>query len=203
MKFIKWKILAITSFVCLLPMLFGLSLWNVLPDTMAIHFDFYGNPDNFASKACVVFGLPVMMFFIQILCCIVFDRQSLRFGENKKPVLVMKWLIPVMTVVLHIVTLGYGLGWSIDIRKVVAFLVGGMYIVIGNYLPKFNYVKHYKLETQKARKINRFAGVMLVVLGVLFVVSIFLPPIATVICLVLMILCTISGVIYGIKVAKN
>lgn len=203
MKFIKWKSLIITSLVCLLPILFGLSLWNILPETMAIHFDFYGNPDNFASKGFVVFALPVIMLLAQVFCCVAIDWQSGKFGENKKPVLVTKWILPVITVVLHIITLGYSLGWNIDIRKVVAFLIGGMFIVIGNYLPKLNYVKNYNLETQKARKINRFAGILSVVMGVLLLISIFLPPIATVICLLLMIPYTVISVVYGIKVAKS
>ena len=41
MKFFKWKIFIITSIVCLLPILLGISLWSKLPDTMAIHFDIY------------------------------------------------------------------------------------------------------------------------------------------------------------------
>lgn len=203
MKFIKWKILTITSLVCLSQILLGLSLWNILPDTMAIHFDIYGNPDNFASKGFVVFALPSIMFFAQVLCCVTIDWQSRKFGKNYKPELVIKWLVPVLTVVLQIVTLGYGLGWNMDIRKIVAFLVGCIFIVTGNYLPKFNYVKHYNLETQKARKINRFAGVLNVIMGILFIISIFLPPVATVVCLLLMIPCVLISVIYGIKVVKG
>ena len=54
MKIFKWKSFIITSIVCLLPILLGISLWTKLPDTMAIHFNIYGDPDNFASKGFVV-----------------------------------------------------------------------------------------------------------------------------------------------------
>lgn len=203
MKFMKWKILIITCFVCLLPILLGLALWNNLPDTMAIHFDMYNRPDNFASKGFVVFGLPVLMVLLQIFCCFVNDINARRHGERKKFETATKWIIPVMTVVLQTATIGYGLGWNIDIRKIAAIIVGGMFIVIGNYLPKFDYIKNYDVDTEKARKINRFIGFMSVIMGILYLVSIFLPPVATVICVLLMIPYAIVGVVYGIKVGRS
>lgn len=66
MKFIKWKTLIITCIVCLLPVFFGLALWSDLPDSIAIHFNFYNKPDNFAKKEFAVFGLPIMMVALQI-----------------------------------------------------------------------------------------------------------------------------------------
>ena len=40
----KWKIL-ISSIVILLPMLFGLIMWNRLPEQMAIHWGLAGEAD--------------------------------------------------------------------------------------------------------------------------------------------------------------
>lgn len=203
MKFMKWKILIITCIACLLPMLLGLALWQELPDTMAIHFNMYNQPDNFASKGFVVFGLPVLMVVLQIFCCLVNDINAHRHGEKKKFTLATKWLIPVMSVVLQTLTLGYGLGWNLDIRRIAMLIVGGIFLVIGNYLPKFNYIKNYDLDTEKARKINRFIGKMAVVLGVLAIITIFLPPIFSVAWLFLLIPYAIIGVVYGIKEGRN
>ncbi len=203
MKFMKWKILIITCIVCLLPILLGLALWQELPDTMAIHFNMYNQPDNFASKGFVVFGLPVLMVVLQIFCCFVNDINAHRHGEKKKFTLATKWLIPVMSVVLQTLTLGYGLGWNLDIRRIAMLIVGGIFLVIGNYLPKFNYIKNYDLDTEKARKINRFIGKMAVALGVLAIITIFLPPIFSVAWLFLLIPYAIIGVVYGIKAGRN
>ncbi|MBQ7792871.1 MAG: DUF1648 domain-containing protein [Clostridia bacterium] len=203
MKFMKWNILLITCFVCLLPILLGLSLWNSLPDTMAIHFNMYNEPDNFASKGFVVFGLPCLMVLLQMFCCFVNDINAHKHGERKKFELATKWIIPVMSVVLQTITLGYGLGWQLDIRKVAALLVGGILLLVGNYLPKFDYIKNYDVSTEKARKINRFLGFETVVMGILFVLSIFLPPIVTVACVFLLIPYAIVGTIYGIYIGKR
>ena len=203
MKFIKWKSLVVTCIVCLLPVFLGVYLWDALPDEIAIHFNLYNVPDNFASKVFVVFGLPALMAVLQIFCCIINDINARKYGERKKFEMATKWIIPAMSVVLQTITLGYGLGWSIDIRKAVALIIGIIFLIIGNYLPKLDYVNNYDIDTQKARKINRFIGFETVVMGLLSFVSIFMTPIATVIWLFLLIPYAAAGVIYGIRVVRN
>ena len=203
MKFIKWKSLIITSIICLLPILLGLYLWNDLPESVAIHFNIYNEADNFAPKEFAVFGLPILMVFLQIFCCIINDLNAHKHGERIKLETATKWIIPIMTIILQIITFGYSLGWNIDIRKAVAIIIGVMFLIIGNFLPKFDYVKNYNLDTEKARKINRFIGYETVVMGILMLITIFLPPIATAVWLVLLIPYTIISVIYGIKVGRK
>ncbi len=203
MKIFKWRIFIITSIVCLLPILLGVSLWNKLPEEIAIHFDFYGNPDNFASKGFVVFGLPVLMVLLQAFCCFINDINAYKHGDRKKLEAVTKWIIPCLTVALQIITLGYALGWNLDIRKVVSLIVAMIFLVMGNYLPKFDYIKNYDLETEKARQINRFIGYETVLMGLLFLISVFLPPVFSAICLILLIPYAITAVVYGIKVGSG
>ena len=203
MKLIKWKSLFITCIICLSPILLGITLWDKLPETLAIHFNVYNKPDNFASKGFVVFGLPVLMLFLQLICCFSNDINAYKHGEQGKLEQVTKWIIPVLSVVLQIITLGYGLGWNIDIRKIVALIIGVIFLVLGNYLPKLGYIKNYNVDTEKAKKINRFVGYETVIMGVLILITIFLPPIATVIWIVSLIPYAVIGLIYGIKITKN
>ena len=203
MKFIKWKTLVITCIVCLSPILLGLALWENLPESIAIHFNFYNEPDNFASKEFAVFGLPVMMVALQIFCCTINDINAHKYGRRIKLETVTKWIIPIMSIILQIITFGYSLGWNIDIRKSVAVIIGAIFLVIGNYLPKFDYSKNYNVDTEKARKINRFIGFEMVIMGILILITIFLPPIATAVWLFLLIPYAIISIIYGIKVGRS
>ena len=203
MKFFKWKYFLVTSIVCLLPCLLGVLLWDKLPDAMAIHFDINNNPDNFASKGFVVFGLPILMVILQGFCCFINDLNAKKHGERKKFETVTKWIIPILTIVLQLATFGIALGYEVDIRIVATVIVGVMFIVLGKYMPKLDYIKNYDVDTDKARKINRFIGVEMVIMGILFLISTLLPPIATVICLLLLIPYTIISVIYGIRVGKS
>ena len=203
MKFIKWKILIITCVVCILPIVAGLALWHKLPETIAIHFDINNNPDNFAPKGFVVFGLPLMMVAFQIISCLTTDISNQKHGRKTKLETVTKWIIPVMSIVLHTLTIGNELGFTLDIRKIVALLVGIMFIVLGKYMPEIDYIKNYDVEPDTARKINRFIGFETVILGVLFMISAFLPPLATVACLILMIPYSIISVVYTRKNIKK
>ena len=203
MKVIKWKILLITCAVCLLPILFGILAWDALPDTMAIHFNIENQPDGFASKPFAVFGMPCLMVLLQIFCCAVNDINAAKHGARVKFERATKWIIPCMTVILQALTIGLALGMPIDVRRVVAVIVGAVLLTVGNYLPKFDYIKNYDVSAEKARKINRFIGFETVILGICFILSIFLPPRFTVGCIILLIPYTAIGIWYGFKEGRK
>ncbi len=203
MKFIKWKIFFITGLVCLVPIIAGVLLWDRLPEEIAIHFNIYNEPDNFASKGFTVFGLPLLMVIFQFVCCATNDFQESIHGKNEKITAVTKWIIPVVTVVLQAVTFGYALKLNVDIRIVAALLVGAVFIVTGMCLPKLGYVKNMNVSPEKAKKINRFMGRGTVIMGILFIISTFLPPLYTVFCLGILIPFVIIAVIYSIREGKR
>ncbi len=203
MKFMKWKSLIITCLVTLLPIVAGVALWNQLPAEIAVHFDINGTPDNFASKAFAVFGLPLLMALLQIICCVINDVKAYQHGPRVKFERVTKWIIPCMSIVLQNAIFAFALGKNVDMRAVALLLVGVVMIVTGNYLPKFDYIKNYNLDTEKARKINRFIGIETVIMGLLSIVSIFLPPIFSLYWLILLIPYAIIAAIYGIRVGRK
>ncbi len=203
MKKIKWKYMMLTCTICLLPIIFGIILWDKLPQTIAIHFNLYNEPDGFTTKGFAVFGLPVMMAFLQAISCLINDINAFKYGERKKFEHATKWIIPIMCILLQAATLAYALGRAVDIRRVACGIVGVIFLVIGNYLPKLDYVKSYDLDTQKSRKINRFIGYESFVLGLLFILGIFLPPAFNVACLLLLIPYAIVSVVYSVWVIKR
>ncbi|MBR5239702.1 MAG: DUF1648 domain-containing protein [Clostridia bacterium] len=203
MRKINWKVLAITCVITLLPILFGLSVWNQLPEQIAIHFDVNNQPDNFAPKAFAVFGLPLIMVAFQVFCCLMTDFGVQRYSGNKKMEQLSKWVIPVVTVVLYFVTVGYSMGWAIDIRRVAVCIVGILFVALGNYLPKLSYVKHYNFEPEVAKKINRFTGFYMVIMGALGLLSILLPAEASVVWLILLIPFGVASAVYAIYVSRK
>ncbi len=203
MKNIKWKILYVTCIVTLLPMLLGLALWDKLPPIVATHFNFYNQPDGFSPKGFAVFGLPFIMCLMQIVCCISSDVGTYKHKMPRQFERVVKWIVPAIAVVVQSAILAYGMGIKVDIRKVAMLLVGAVFIAMGNYMPKLTYIKNYALDAEKARKINRFLGFGMVVIGLLFCISIFLPPIFSVCCLFLLIPYILVSAIYGICVSRK
>ncbi len=191
MKKINFKILIITCLVCLLPIILGIIFYNELPDSVAIHFDINNNPNGYFTKAAFVFGMPVLMMVIQMLSCIVNDISDKNKEANKKATTVFKWIIPTLSIILYVVTISYALGNSIDIRKVVMIILGIVFIIMGNYLPKTkgNKIVRIKLKDENIlNKVARFWGYMMILNGVLLIVSILFKPIVSVIFVVLIIL---------------
>ncbi len=129
MKFIKWKSIVTTCTVCLLPIILGITLWNDLPDVMAVHFNFNNEPDNFASKGFVVFGLPLIMAAVQAFCCVIKDVNSHKSGKPKRLIRITKWIVPVIAIAVQTAILGYGIGWNIDMRWLALLIVGVVMII--------------------------------------------------------------------------
>ncbi len=203
MKHIKIKPLIITSIMCLLPIIPGVILWDKFPSQMAIHFDVYNNADNFASKGLVIFGLPILMVILQIFYCFSNDINSHKYAGKVKFDRITKWIIPVITILLQGATYRYNLGYSTDVRRVAIVIVSVVFILTGIYLSKLDYIKNYNVDAQKARKINRFIGFGSVIMGLLFLISVFLLPVYTLICLILLIPFTIISVVYAVITVRK
>ena len=203
MESIKWKSLVTTSLVCLLPVVLGVVLWDKLPGEMAIHFNLKNEPDNFASRTVGVLLLPFIMFLCQVICCVTIDIAAFKSKETVKGEKFAKWLLPILTIALQMATLGYNINNSMDIRRIISVIAGVFFFVTGIYLPKLDYVKNKKVDKETARKINKFTGDLTTILGALFVASVFFEPIATTVCLLLVIPYSIICVVYAFIVSRK
>ena len=203
MKFVKWKILIITCIVCFLAIIPGVWVWNDLPDMMAVHFNIYNEADNFATKEFAVFGLPVLMALLQALSCVLNDINKRKYANSKKAEMVSKWIIPVLTIILQFIIIGYNLGYGIDVRKNASLIVGVALIVIGSYLPELDYIKKHKSDIEKAKKINKFNGFVFVTMGIIMLITTFLPPISTLIWILIIVLFSVVEEIYLVKTIKK
>ena len=130
------------------------------------------------------------------------DIETLNKAD-KKFEMVSKWIIPVISIVLQIVIFFYSLGWNIDMRKVASLIIGTVFIVTGIFLPESGKVKNMATNEENAYKVNRFMGYGVVTLGILFLISVFLPPFMMIACLILTILFAVAGMIYSVIISKN
>ena len=207
LKKINLKTLIITCFVTLAPILLGVAMYDKLPEQVAIHFDINNTPDNFAPKAFAVFGLPLLVLAFQIFCCVVVDIAEAKSGKREKFTRISKWVIPVVSLVIYPATIFYALGNDLDIRRIAVFIVGILFIVLGNYLPKANHIqimgKMRELNSDHARKYLRLMSYLMVGFGFLFLITLFFPPIASVVVLLLLIPFSILSIILGVKASKN
>ena len=180
MKKINWNFIIFTCLLCLMPICLGLYFYEELPDTMAIHFNIENQADNWGSKNFVVFVLPIIMAALQTFCCIVCDINESKTGKKVKLNKVMKWFIPIATVLIYTLTILVGLGKSVDIGKIVSIFLGLMFMIMGNYMPKMSYEDaigniHPMPKNEKDFKnMIRTLGYTFVIAGVLIIAAIFI-----------------------------
>ena len=67
------KSLFLSVGICLLPILIGIYYYDVLPEQIAVHFNFNGEPDNFVSKICAIIGIPIFLAVVQVIISLVVD----------------------------------------------------------------------------------------------------------------------------------
>ena len=144
MKNNKREIL-LTSLVCLLPLFAGAALYPRLPETMATHWDFSGNANGWSSRAATVFGLPLFILALHLVC---FYAESRETKKHRNPVLrtVLLWFCPAVSLLNGAMTLGTGLGYEMHISTVVPVFVGLLFLILGNYLPKIRQNRTHRLS---------------------------------------------------------
>ena len=175
------KTLIICSIICLLPILVGLYYWNELPDMMATHWDMHNQPNGYSSKEFAVFGLPLIMVGVLWLCSFAAKIDPKKPKYNDKIIVLMLWFVPVLCILCSALTYGWALGFQFDIGFWVSLLLGVLFVLIGNYLPKCtpSYTMGIKLpwtlnDDENWRKTHRMAGPIWVVGGIVIVLGTFL-----------------------------
>ena len=159
------KVLIITSVILLLPILAGLILWNQLPEQMPTHWNAAGEVDGWSGKAFAVFGLPLIMVAAQWLCMLGTAADPKKNNHSEKVLHLVLWIIPALSVVLHAVTYATALGHAVPMEVVMPILIGLIFTIIGNYMPKCkqNYTIGIKIpwtldNEENWNRTHRFAG---------------------------------------------
>ena len=198
-KKIDWKILIITSLICLIPIIFGVILYDQLPEQMAVHFGVNNEPNSFAPKEFALFGIPLLMFILQVFCCISSDFMEEK-KQNKKYITIYKWIIPIIEMVVYLTMLAYGAGIELDMRMIVCITLGIVFTLVGNYMPKTepNKLQMNYIRADFWKKVKRPAGYFFVIIGLAFIISAFLNSMVSLILLGIIIVVAILITIYSI-----
>lgn len=170
----KWT-LVITSVIILLPMVVGLLLWDKLPEQVPYHWGINGEVDGWATKTQAVFLLPPFMLAMQWFCVLMtgLDPKAKNATESKLMGLVL-WIIPVLNLFLHVMVYLAAFGRKVDMAAIMPLVMGVLFVVIGNYLPKCkqSYTMGIKLpwtlnDEENWNKTHRLAGKLWVAGGLL------------------------------------
>lgn len=132
----KDKLLWSTTIICFLPLILSFVLYDKLPETVAIHFNYAGVADNYVPKAVGAFGLPVLMAIINIFIHFKLNNDPKKMNSPSALKYLGKWSAPIISVILVPVTLFIALGYKVPIQIITSAIVGVIIVAFGNYLPK-------------------------------------------------------------------
>ena len=168
------RTIILTTFLTGLPILIGLILWSKLPDSIATHWRANGQANGWSSKASTVFFLPCILIIIHLFSVFLTLNDPKKTNIHKKPMTLIFWIVPVISILMNGITYLIALGIKVNISAAVSILMGTLFILLGNYLPKLrqNYTIGIKLpwtlcSEENWYRTHRLGGKLFILGGIL------------------------------------
>ena len=175
-------LMILTSVIIVLPMVVGILLWDRLPEKMAIHWGANGQPDGWSSRPVAVFGMPLLLLAIHWLCVWLTGEDKRNRHQSEKILQLMFWIAPVVSLFGMGSTYASALGQPLRIDRLALLLLGIVFAMIGNYMPKCrqNYTIGIKIvwtlsDEENWNATHRLAGKLWMIGGLLLMLCAFLP----------------------------
>lgn len=132
--------------------------------------------------------LPIFLVIINLFLHLFTFRENERSGQNEKIVNFTYCMIPAISVYMSAIFFALSLGLEFNVSMVVSIIIGITLIISGNIMPKAVRNRYFgiKIKWTLANDDNwnathRFAGKAWVVLGIVVLLSAFLPVTAAVV----------------------
>jgi uncharacterized membrane protein len=166
---------------------FGFSavMYPKLPDQIPSHWNPQGQIDGHVARAWGVWLMPGVLLVLAILLPRLPGLDPRRENYEKfRPSydLVMNSIMTLIAV-LHAATLGAGAGWPVPMERITPLMVGAMFVVIGNVMPRarpnwlFGIRTPWTLSNDRVwERTHRLGGLLFVIAGVILALSALLVP---------------------------
>ena len=172
----------ISSIIILLPALFGIIMWNDLPDIITTHWGADGNADGLSGKVFAVFGTPIILLIFHFVCLLFTSLDKKQKDQNQKALGMVFWILPIISLFTNGIMYRAAFGKEFNLGLFMPALLGAMFIFIGNYLPKVKQNRTLGIKIswtlnneENWNKTHRFSGKVWVVGGLILLPSVFLP----------------------------
>ena len=158
-------------------------VYGNLPSEIPRHWNIMGEVDGYWGKGNVFFTafLPLAIYVLMMLLPKIDPKKS-SYEMHKKAYSVTMFAITLFLIVIHWVTIYASLGNSINVTVLVSGGVGILFVVLGNYMGQIRHNYFFGIRNPwtlaneevwaKTHRVGRYAFVLL---GLIFIVSAFLP----------------------------
>lgn len=177
----KWK-LVLSSLVILLPIVIGMWLWSSFPEQMQSYWFSGSKTVGWREKFLSVFVFPVSIFVIYWFIIFTIARDLKNKEQSSKAVNMALWIIPMITFVVSCNIYAIPFADGFHVGMIMRAIVGIVFIVIGNYLPKCRQnqtigvkVKWALHNEENWNRTHRFTGKVWMLCGAVILATVFMP----------------------------
>ncbi len=123
-------VLALTAFV--------VWAWPHLPARMATHWNADFQADSWSSKAVAAGLFPglVLVVWLGLPLLRRIDPKREQYAQWEPTFWLVLNILVLMLSVIEAAAIGYNLGWPVEMRQVMLWVMGLMFAGLGNYLPR-------------------------------------------------------------------
>ncbi|MCR2804086.1 DUF1648 domain-containing protein [Paenibacillus soyae] len=172
----KW---IVPLFAVLAALLAGIFTYDSLPAEMAVHFNAADEPDNYISKPIALLVNPVIILFVtwSTFFTLRFEKDENKRAKGEATLPSVAGVVSLLLLAVQGAIIAYNLGYDISASAFAAFIVGSVFLLIGNLLPRMpqGTASWPKLSETAHRELARFQGRIMVIAGFLLIAASFLP----------------------------
>lgn len=162
------------------------SIWVYpqLPDQIPTHWGVNGEVNDYSSKQSAVWMGPAIMVIIYAALTLMpkIDPKRANYPRFASSLYLVNTLLMLVFLGIQAVVISQWLGYEYNMTRFVPGLVGIIYLILGNYLPRYQQNHYFGIKTpwtltnpEVWRKTHLFAGRVFVSTGVLLLLSLLLP----------------------------
>lgn len=154
------------------------------PDQVVTHWNITGEPDDWGGKTGVALGLAAIIPGVYLLFNVLpyLDPKRDRYTEFRSVYFVFRNLFVGLFFLVYVASGLANLGYGINIKFVIPFLIGTMFLFMGNYMAKLkpNWFigirTPWTLSSENVwNRTHRFGGWMFVLFGIILMATPLLP----------------------------
>ncbi|OAT87143.1 hypothetical protein A6M21_01910 [Desulfotomaculum copahuensis] len=160
----------------------GVLLYPHLPPQVPTHWNIAGQVNGYSSRASGAFMPPLIATGVYILMLLLpmIDPRRENYVKFLGVYRIFRLGLVLFFAAIYMITLGSAMGFPVRVDRAMPVLVGLLFIIIGNYLPRVRHNYFVGIRTpwtlaseEVWRKTHRLGGPLFVIAGLLTVVSVF------------------------------
>lgn len=203
--------LIFSSILILLPILIGIIRWDTLKKVFQVNGVTGGTFDGETGLKVFIFGLPVFLLILHWVAIFITAREFKKRPQSDKVFGVLIWTLPLISIVASAVTHLSETNSSSTLYSLLFVLFGGIFVFIGNYLPKTRPNRVYGMRIAWTLEsednwyaTHRISGKLMVICGIIIILCALLTITAAfVISIIALLTSTVIPVIYSYRFHKK